>query len=172
MIHVDLTGLHSSTTRLFSYFGVALSACLPLTAQPEVPVKWTAMSTTAMGITGDIETTKNELIIQNHRLRLSVAKKLQGEELEDTSDLLNATRNSSTRGELYRTYFPGRTRLQGTNTLCGNAPTQWVVIVHTIDRDNRTNLDLAFFSGNQQPDLKPAAIRISKNLCGTFWYQQ
>jgi hypothetical protein len=130
------------------------------------------MSTTAMGITGDIETTQNELIIQSHRLKLKLVRNFEGEGLANASHLLDATLNSNTKGQLYRTYLPARTRLQSTNKLCGQKPTTWVVILHTIDRENRVNLELAFFSGNQQPNLTPAAINTSKDLCGTFWYQQ
>jgi hypothetical protein len=130
------------------------------------------MSTTAMGITGDVVETANELIIQNRHLTLTPVRGLDNQELHDAAQLLNATLNSSTRGELYKTYLPANARLQNANTLCGQQATSWVVMVHTVDRDGGVNLDLAFFSGDKQPNLTPAAISTSKELCGTFWYQK
>jgi hypothetical protein len=125
-----------------------------------------------MGITGDITETKDQFVIQHQHLKLTPMRKLEGRDLEYSAELLNATLSSETRGELYKTYLPANTHLQSTNTLCGRNVTSWVVALRTIDRNGHSNLNLAFFSGSKQPDLTPAAIGNSKEICSTFWYQQ
>jgi hypothetical protein len=152
--------------------GVALLASHPTIAQSDPPIKWTAMSTTAMGITGDIIETKDQLVIQHQHLKLTPVRKLEGRDLGYSAKLLYATLNNETRGELYKTYLPANAHLQGTNTLCGRNATSWIVVLHTVDRNGGINLDLAFFSGSEQPDLTPAAISNSRELCSTFWYQK
>jgi len=130
------------------------------------------MSTTSMGITGDILETTDELVIQNQHLKLTPVRKLENQELTDAAGLLNATINSETRAQLYKTHLPANTRLHSSNTLCGRSATSWVVMLHTVDKEGGINLDLAFFSGSQQPNLTPAVISTSRDLCGTFWYQK
>jgi hypothetical protein len=150
----------------------ALFILLPLNAQLEKPLKWTAMSTTAMGVTGDIIETAHEFVIGNQHLKLTPVRRLENEELADAAELLNATLNPDTRGALYKTFLAPNTRLQGGNSICGRNATSWIVALRTTDNRGGINLDLAFFSGKLTPDLSPSAINASRELCGTYWYQK
>jgi hypothetical protein len=155
-----------------SYCGAALLTSHATMAQTEQPIRWTAMSATAMGITGNIAETRDQFIIENQHLTLTPVRRLEGRDLGYAAKLLQATLSDQTRGEVYKTYLSANVHLQGTNTLCGRNATSWVVVLRTVDRNGGSNLDLAFFSGREQPDLTPTAISNSKELCSTFWYRR
>ncbi len=158
-------GLISGTCAVF---------CLahPLRARSKPPTKWLAISQTAMSITGDAYLSDDGLVFQNHRLPLTLEKKLGGEELKAAANLLNATLNSTTRGELYKTNLSGTVHLRGSNTLCGKRDTTWILIMSTIDGTGGINLNLATFSGALRPLIQTQALGKSTDLCGTYWYQK
>ncbi len=144
----------------------------PVRAQSKPATKWPAISQTAMSITGDAYLSDNSLVFQNHRLLLTLDKKLGGEELKVAANLLGATFNSATRGELYRTNLAATVHLRGSNTLCGKRDTTWILMVRTIDGGGGVNLNLATFSGALRPVIQTQALDNSTDLCGTFWYQK
>lgn len=149
----------------------AFIACLTLNAQ-ELPAKWVAISQTAMSITGDAYVTESSLWFHHHELPLTLNKKLSDEELKAAANLLQATMNADTRGELYKTHLSRTVHLLGSNTLCGGKDTTWILMVHTLDHHGRLNLELAVFSGTQRPIIETDALDHSTSLCGTYWYQK
>jgi hypothetical protein len=147
---------------------------VPVTqAQAAQPVKWTAISTTAMAITGDIKSTDTSLTIADHRLELHLVRNLDEEDLKNALILLNKRFIPSIHGALYQISLAANLKLRGSNTLCGKSRTSWVVQIHSPARKTteHENLYLAFFSGDQEPNLTPSVINTSTGLCGTYWYQ-
>jgi hypothetical protein len=152
--------------------GTLLLACLTLNAQAKPAAKWIAMSETAMSITGDAYLADNTLSFEHHKLPLTLDKKLDSDELKAAAELLQATMNADTKGELYKTHLPATVHLQNSNTLCGKSDTTWILMVRTVDRNGRSNLDLATFSGAKRPVIQTEALDHSTSLCGTYWYQK
>ena len=133
-----------SFTFLATTLALAIS-CPPLKAQAKSASKWEAMSQTAISITGDAYLEDKSLWFQHHRLPLIFDEELSGKQLRAAAELLQATMNANTKAIIYKTHLPARVRLEGTNTLCGRRDTDWILIVNTIDREGRSNLNLAAF---------------------------
>jgi hypothetical protein len=138
------------------------------------PARWIALSTTAMGITGDIRSDPTGLTIAGHHLQLRSKQELSAEEIRDAASLFSRKGTDNLSGAIYRTYLGANTRLFGSNTLCGKKDTRWVVVMLSGPEgaDHRRSLYLATFSGNNAPDLRPSAIDKSVDLCGTYWYER
>jgi len=154
---------------------VSLTATLVASAQIEGhPSKWIALSTTAMGITGDIRSDPTGLTIAGHHLQLRSKQELSADEIGDAARLFSRKVTDDLSGAIYRTYLGANTRLFGSNTLCGKKDTTWVVVMLSGPEgaDHRRSLYLATFSGKNAPDLRPSVIDKSLDLCGTYWYER
>lgn len=147
------------------------------TAQAQIegkPAKWIALSTTAMGITGDIRSDSSGLTIAGHHLQLRSKQELSSDEIKDAANLFSRKATDNLSGAIYRTYLRANTHLAGGNTLCGKKDTTWVLVMVSGPEgtDHRQSLYLATFSGTNTPDLRPSLIEHSLDLCGAYWYER
>jgi hypothetical protein len=138
------------------------------TTLPLLTSKLTAISRTAEAITGDIEySTDNAITILNKGYPLTLVHVLRGSEVEDAARIFSMSApsaDSSALRALYRINIPAGDKFLNGNTICGTASTRWVISLS--DNENVDIWNIAFFSGNSEPNLESEA-----NLCGTFRYQ-
>jgi hypothetical protein len=71
--------------------------------------------------------------------------------------------NTAGSGSLYRLSVPAQKRFLHHNTLCGTDDTRWMA-TYVAGR----SLQVAFFSGEDQPVFTMDAISNSTRLCGTY----
>jgi hypothetical protein len=130
--------------------------------------KWTAMSNTAMSITGSIELSSNELTMAGKSYALVLASNVVPPQLGAAGLLVSMAQ--PTTASLYKLSIPSTTKLLNGNTICGPNAANWLLTVIGTSPPVQTDqmLSLAFFSGSAQPDLASAAN--STSLCGTFSY--
>jgi hypothetical protein len=141
---------------------VAFTCSLPSLAQDKG--YWTAASSTASSITGDIAILKDRLTIDLFSFSIVKAKDLAPAEVAAVFD---ADANAGPTGTLYHLSIPAAQRFLHKNTLCGTESTQWMMTYAT----GRT-LQVAFFSGTNAPMLTFEAVHNSTDLCGTFTYSR
>jgi hypothetical protein len=123
---------------------------------------WQAASTTATAITGDIIVSKQKLTMDFKGFPIVPVRSLKPAEVAAVFD---ADVNTAGLGALYRMKIPAELRFLHKNTLCGTEDTQWMATYAAGKR-----LEVAFFSGEQEPVFTFDAISHSSNLCGTFSY--
>jgi len=138
------------------------------TTLPLLTSKLTAISRTAEAITGDIEySTDNTITILNKSYPSTLVHVLRGREVENAARMFSISApaaDSSALRALYRINIPADDKLLNGNTICGTANARWVVYLS--DDENLDVWNVAFFSGDSEPNLESEA-----NLCGTFRYQ-
>lgn len=140
MRHVIVAGLSA----------ILLSA--QATATPGVE-RWTATSTTAMGITGDIALSPTRLVAAGKAFPLSVA-----------ADVTNfGTNQGPQAARILRVTRPINPVLRNGNKLCG-APVRWIAVYRS---DHGKSLNMAVFTGGLQPSSETGS-----DLCGTFLYSR
>lgn len=139
---------------------IALACSLPTLAQDKG--YWTAASSTASSITGDLAILKDRLTIDLLSFPIVKAKDLAPAEVAAVFD---ADANAGPAGTLYHLNIPASRRFLHKNSICGSEDTQWMVTYTT----GRT-LQIAFFSGTNTPVFTFDAVRNSPDLCGTFTY--
>jgi hypothetical protein len=138
-------------------------------AQYTQPTSWFAVSTTAMGITGDIKFSMNALRINRHTYNLKLVHPLDERDLQNASLLMSYNQVPLNQDAyLFKTTIPKNSPMLGSNTPCGTKNIEWVLAI--ITKGKQDYLDLAFFSGAALPDLSPPAINRSTELCGTYGY--
>ena len=131
---------------------VAASLALAFSAATQLPpAQWTAMSTTAMGITGDLTTTPASFSFGHHTFRVGPAQSVRFDAYGD---------ERPTSAIAYPVSSPSNPLLRGRNRLC-QAPVRWVVTWRTADGD----LGLSASSAQTPPN----GVSSLKN-CGTFTY--
>lgn len=123
---------------------------------------WIAASTTAKAITGDISIGTQKVIINFSGFTMAPIRTLGAAEVAAAFD---ADVNAGGSGQLYRLIIPAEKRFLHHNTLCGTEETQWMATYVS----GRT-LQVAFFSGSNQPVLTVDALANTMNRCGTFMY--
>lgn len=123
---------------------------------------WSAASSSARSITGDISISDAKVFINLNGFTIAQIRKLEPAEV---SAVFAAETNGGASGNLYRVNVPANRRFVRHNTLCGSDDTQWMV-TSVADR----TLHVAFFSGANTPVFTPDAIANSTDLCGTFTY--
>ena len=123
---------------------------------------WTAASSNAKSITGDITIGATKLGINFAGFPLAPIRQLTKDEGSAAFDVVG---NEGLGGELYRLTVPASRRFLHHNTLCGTDDTQWMATYVA----GRT-LYVDFFSGSEMPKLTIDALANSTNLCGTFVY--
>jgi hypothetical protein len=130
--------------------------------------KWTAMSNTAMSITGDIELSSNELTLAGKSYALVLVSNIAAPQLAAAGEIVAMAQ--PTTASLYKLSIPAGTKLVNGNTICGPNAANWLLTVIGTGPPAQTDqmLSLAFFSGSGKPDLASAAN--STSLCGTFSY--
>lgn len=147
--------------------GAALAltlACAPLAGAQEDRGPWRAASTNAHAITGDVVISDGRLTIDFLIFPLAQIRRLKPVEV---SAVFDADLNAGIEGTLYRLHVPPDQRFQHKNTLCGSEEAQWMATYVT----GRT-LNVAFFSGDDQPVFKFDAMQNTSTLCGTFVFSR
>jgi hypothetical protein len=133
---------------------VALSATTASATAATGTERWSATSSTAMAITGDISLSPTRLVMAGGRvLSLTVDS--------DTKRFTTPTGNQAAR--LLRVTRPANPTLLNGNTLCG-APVRWIAVYRS---NHGRDLNLAAFSGAARPTGEAGP-----GLCGTFLYSR
>jgi hypothetical protein len=134
--------------------------CLTLSAQEKGI--WTAVSSNAKSITGDVE-------LSNERISINLVTfpmaRIRGLEQAELSAAFDADSHAGGTGSLYRLSVPFSRKFLHKNTLCGAEDTQWMatyLLGHS--------LQLAFFSGQKPPVFALDALANSSDACGVFSY--
>jgi hypothetical protein len=142
---------------------LALAISLPVAAQQDKGY-WTAASSNALAITGDLRIADARLTINYANFPLAQIRALKPEE---AAAVFDADSNAAVSGNLYRLSVPAEKQFLHHNTLCGSDETEWMV-TYALGR----TLQLAFFSGTDAPVLTIDALAHSSSLCGTFSYSR
>lgn len=148
--------------RIFLASLLLIAYCLPCPAQDEG--YWTAASSTASAVTGDLGILKDRVTINFTSFTAVNVRPLTSAEVAAAFD---ADLNSGVTGTLYRLNVPAAKRFLHHNTLCGVEDTQWMATYVS----GRT-LQVAFFSGANAPVFTFEALRNSPDLCGTYSYSR
>jgi hypothetical protein len=123
---------------------------------------WSATSTNAHAITGDITIAEAKVALNFNTFPLAQIRRLKPVEV---SAVFDADVNAGIEGTLYRLHVPPGKYIVKRNTLCGGEETQWMatyVTGHT--------LKVAFFSGDDMPVFTFDAMQNATALCGKFTY--
>jgi len=123
---------------------------------------WSAASSNALAITGDVSIAEAKVTIDLLPFPLAPIRRLKPVEV---SAVFDADVRAGIEGSLYRLNVPAGQRFQHKNTLCGGEATQWMATYVT-----RKTMRVAFFSGDDMPVFTFDAIQQSSALCGTFVY--
>lgn len=140
--------------------GIFLSIQLPAQEKGS----WSAASTTAKGVTGDVIFSGQKIVINFSGYTVAQIRDLTPAEI---GAVFNVDSGAGGVGNLYRTSIPAEKKFLHKNTLCGSEDTQWVV---TYVKGH--NLQLAFFSGPSIPAMTPEGVANATNLCGTYSYMR
>ncbi len=123
---------------------------------------WSAASSNARAITGDLEISDARLSINFAKYPLAQIRSITPAE---AAALFQADSSAPGSGNLYRLSVPPTKQFLHHNTLCGSEETQWMVTWL-----QGKDLQVAFFSGSKMPILTFDALNSSADLCGTFSY--
>jgi hypothetical protein len=123
---------------------------------------WRAASTNALAITGDVTIGQLKVTINFLTFPLAPIRRLKPVEV---SAMFDADVNAGIEGSLYRLKVPPHQNIVRKNTLCGDEETQWMV-TYVSGR----SMQVAFFSGDDEPLFTFDAVQKSSALCGTFTY--
>ncbi len=144
--------------------GLASVVCGATQARAQDQGYWRAASSNANAITGDIVIGGSKVTIDYYQFTLAPIRRLKPVEV---SAVFDADVNAGIEGMLYRLQVAPDKRFLHKNTLCGDEETQWMATYVT----GRT-LQVAFFSGDDQPVFTFDAIQKSSAVCGTFMYSR
>ncbi|MFK5599826.1 hypothetical protein ACFZ8E_22925 [Methylobacterium sp. HMF5984] len=134
-----------------SALAVAVAFVLgPAAAQSGIE-HWSAMSSTAMAVTGDITLSPDRLIAAKKSFPLSVAADVTA----------FGTDTGPKPARILKVTSPADPVLLNGNTFCG-APVRWIVVYRG---DGGRELSLAVFSGDAMPKGET-----DRSLCGTYLY--
>jgi hypothetical protein len=125
---------------------------------------WRADSTNARAITGDIELTETSISINFTPFTIAHIRTLKTAEV---AALFDVDVNSGVHGNLYRLSVPSERRFAHRNTLCGTESTQWMATFVS-----GRNLQVALFSGLDEPVFSFDALTNSSTRCATFTYSR
>lgn len=114
---------------------------------------WTATSTTAMGITGDISLSPSRLVAAGKVFPLAVSA--------DVKDF--GSNNGPQAARILKVTHPMDPVLRNGNRLCG-APVRWIAVYRS---DQGKSLNLSVFSGTARPTSETG-----NGICGTFLYSR
>ncbi len=123
---------------------------------------WSATSTNAHAITGDISIGEARVTLNFLTFPLAQIRRLKPVEV---SAVFDADVKAGIEGTLYRLRIAGAQPLMHKNTLCGGEETQWMATYTT-----GHTLKVAFFSGDDMPVFTFDAMQNATALCGTYVY--
>ena len=138
----------------------AVACTLALNAQDQG--YWRAASTTARSITGDITLSETSVIFNFTPYTIAPIRALKTPEVAAVFD---ADVNSGVKGNLYRLSIPSERRFLHKNTLCGTESVQWMATFVS-----GRNLQVALFSGLDEPVFTFDALANTSTRCATFTY--
>lgn len=147
---------------LLSAAMVLTLACAARVSAQEDRGLWTAASTNAHAVTGDISIGELKVTLNFAAFPLAQIRRLKPVEV---SAVFDADVNAGIEGTLYRLHVPPDRYIVKKNTLCGDQETQWMATYVT----GRT-LKVAFFSGDDMPVFTFDAMQNTTTLCGTYVY--
>jgi hypothetical protein len=125
---------------------------------------WRAASSNALAITGDVNIGELKVTIDFINFPLAPIRRLKPVEV---SAVFDADVNAGIEGTLYRLKIAPGQRFLKKNTLCGDEETQWMA-TYVAGR----NLQVAFFSGDDEPTFTFDAVQKGSALCGAFTYSR
>src|SRR5271166_3591355 len=123
---------------------------------------WSATSTNAHAITGDITIGEAKVTLNFITFPLAQIRRLKPVEV---SAVFDADVNAGIEGTLYRLHVPAGKYIVKKNTLCGGEETQWMATYAT-----GHTLKVAFFSGDDMPVFTFDAMQNTTTVCGSFVY--
>jgi len=123
---------------------------------------WSATSTNAHAITGDITIGEAKVTLDFNTFPLAPIRRLKPVEV---SAVFDADVSAGIEGTLYRLRVPPGKYIVKRNTLCGGEETQWMATYAT-----GHTLKVAFFSGDDMPVFTFDAMQNTTTLCGTYSY--
>ena len=123
---------------------------------------WSATSTNAHAVTGDITIGEAKVTLNFATFPLALIRRLKPVEV---SAVFDADVNAGIEGTLYRLHVPPGKYIVKKNTLCGGEETQWMATYAT-----GHTLKVAFFSGDEMPVFTFDAMQDTTTLCGKFVY--
>jgi hypothetical protein len=131
-------------------------------------VKWTALSTSAMAITGDIKLGPNSLVLGKRSFSLAFVRDLNDHENALSAKLLTISHPIA--GRLYAVHIPGDVTLRERNTLCGKSTVTRLIIVETNDDYGPDQtLKLIVLQGDEELYFDGWEKTLGF-LCGTYSY--
>ena len=136
--------------------------CLAAARAQEDRGLWSATSTNAHAITGDIAIAEAKVTLNFATFPLAPIRRLKPVEV---SAVFDADVNAGIEGTLYRLHVPPGKYIVKKNTLCGGEETQWMATYVT-----GHSLKVAFFSGDDMPVFTFDAMQNTRALCGSFVY--
>jgi hypothetical protein len=139
---------------------LALPGAVQCMAQARDKGYWRAASNTAASITGDIGIADGTMSLNFKKYPLAPIRSLQSAEVSAAFD---ADASTAGPGTLYRLRVPASVRLLKHNALCGTDDTEWMATYVA-----GKSLQVAFFSGADEPMFSFDAIANSTHLCGTY----
>ena len=146
--------------KYFAVFTLLCASALPVVAQDQG--YWRAASTTARSITGDITLSETSVAFNYMPFTIAHIRALQTTEVAAVFD---ADVNSGVKGNLYRLSIPSERRFLRKNSLCGTESVQWMATFV-----NGRNLQVALFSGLDEPVLSFDGLANSSTRCASFTY--
>jgi hypothetical protein len=123
---------------------------------------WRAASSNANAITGDLNIAELKVTINFATFPLAPIRRLKPVEV---SAVFDADVSAGIEGSLYRLKVPAGRYIVKKNTLCGDEETQWMATYAS-----GRSLQVAFFSGDDEPVFTFDAVQKSTDLCGVFTY--
>jgi hypothetical protein len=149
---------------------IVLGGFAPMAHAPSSAAEWGALSTTAIGITGDVTLDTGRITFDDERnFRIGKLRALSPAEIDGMRDL-TGSRNIS-RANLYRIRIPASTTLRNGNTMCGSAATTRMIAAPVPDRGGKL-LILVFLSGSQEPFFQGWRDTADSGICGSFSFIQ
>lgn len=147
---------------------VWLLTAAALLSSPVLAGDWNALSTTAIGITGDVTLDEHRIAFDGERsYRITKIRLLSASELDAMRDLTGS--RTATEATLYKINIPARIELRNGNTLCGRAATTRMVAARE-SVDGQKLLSLIFFSGSKAPFFEGWKDTADSGVCGSFHF--
>lgn len=146
--------------KIAAVFALTIAFTVTLVAQEQG--FWRAASTNARSITGDITITETQIYFNFSPFTIAHIRKLKTTEV---AAIFDADVNSGVQGNLYRLSVPSERRFAHRNTLCGTESAQWMATFVS-----GRNLQVALFSGLDEPVFTFDALTNSSTRCATFTY--
>ena len=137
-----------------------LLTLIPLALPAQEKGQWSAKSSNAKTITGDIVIYENKISISALAYPLSQIRELKPEELSAAFDA-----DPGGAGHLYRLGIAATQHFLKKNTLCGTEGVEWMATYV-----QGKTLHVAFFSNPKPPVFTFESLNNSQDLCGNFIY--